>query len=133
MNKIRNKLQKFFYNKYGADQFGMMIVIVALVFSLTATLTKIVFFSLISIVLMIYEMVRMFSTNYVKRRVENDHYLQFVLVLKRGWKMIVMNIKDHSHHYYLCPNCHQMVRVPRGRGKIVITCPNCKKEFEKKS
>lgn len=133
MNKIRNKLQKFFYNKYGADQFGMMLVIIALVFSLLSTMTRIVLFSFVSIVLMIYEMYRMFSTNYVKRRIENDHYQQFVVVLKRRWKMIVMNIKDRSYHYYLCPNCHQMVRVPRGRGKIVITCPNCKKEFEKKS
>ncbi len=133
MNKIRNKIQKFFYNKYGADQFGLMVIIVALVFSLLATITRIGLLSLVSMILMIYEFYRMFSTNYVKRRIENDHYLQFVVIIKRNWKVIVMNVKDRSYHYYLCPNCHQMVRVPRGKGKIVITCPNCKKEFEKKS
>ena len=133
MNKLRNKLQKFFYNKYGADQLGLAIVGTSLILSILASITRFVLFSLLSIVLMGYEFYRMFSTNYVKRRIENDHYLEFKKVVSRRWKVIKMNFTDKSYHYYLCPNCHQMVRVPRGRGKILITCPSCRKEFEKKS
>lgn len=36
------------------------------------------------------------------------------------------------HKYFLCPNCKQTVRVPRGRGQITITCPKCKQKFDKK-
>ena len=133
MNKLRNKLQKFFYNKYGADQLGLAIVGTSLILSILASITRFVLFSLLSIVLMGYEFYRMFSTNYVKRRIENDHYLEFKKVVSRRWKVIKMNFTDKNYHYYLCPNCHQMVRVPRGRGKILITCPSCRKEFEKKS
>ena len=32
-----------------------------------------------------------------------------------------------------CPDCGQRVRVPRGKGKIRITCPNCKSKFDAQS
>lgn len=30
-----------------------------------------------------------------------------------------------------CPNCGQNTRIPKGKGKIRITCNSCKKKFEK--
>ena len=38
-----------------------------------------------------------------------------------------------TYRFYKCPQCKQTVRVPKGRGKICITCPKCKTEFIKKS
>ena len=32
-----------------------------------------------------------------------------------------------------CPKCKQQVRVPRGKGKIAITCPQCREKFIKKT
>ena len=34
---------------------------------------------------------------------------------------------------FRCPKCHQMIRVPKGRGKIAIRCPKCKFEFIRRS
>ena len=42
-------------------------------------------------------------------------------------------LKDRQHRYFDCPKCHQMVRVPRGKGKISITCPRCREKFVKKT
>ncbi len=47
--------------------------------------------------------------------------------------MIKKNREDHEHKYFLCPECKQTVRVPRGHGKITITCPKCSHKFDKKS
>ena len=41
--------------------------------------------------------------------------------------------QDKTHRYFKCPGCGQTVRVPRGRGKIQITCPKCRREFIKKT
>ena len=35
------------------------------------------------------------------------------------------------YHYYRCPQCRQKLRVPRGRGRIQISCPRCGTQFIK--
>ena len=35
--------------------------------------------------------------------------------------------------FFRCPSCKEVVRVPRGKGKIRITCPRCGYAFEKKT
>ena len=40
---------------------------------------------------------------------------------------------DRSHKYYRCPSCKQMVRLPKGKGKIIVTCPSCHQKFEKRT
>ena len=40
---------------------------------------------------------------------------------------------DKEHKYFTCPNCKTVCRVPRGKGKIVITCPKCGGEIRGKS
>ena len=40
---------------------------------------------------------------------------------------------DKNHKIFQCGKCGQMIRVPKGKGKIVITCPSCKQEFIKRT
>ena len=72
--------------------------------------------------LMILAIYRCFSRNTYQRYRENSRYLRFV-----------ERLKDRRHRYYTCPRCRQTVRVPRGKGKIAITCPRCKEKFIKKT
>ena len=41
--------------------------------------------------------------------------------------------QSKTHRFFRCPKCRQTVRVPRGKGKIRITCPKCGEVFVKKS
>lgn len=34
-----------------------------------------------------------------------------------------------NYNYYRCRNCGQVVRVPKGKGTVKITCPECKNTF----
>jgi ribosomal protein L37AE/L43A len=77
---------------------------------------------LLSYVLMFWAIFRMMSRNVYKRYQENRKFLQFF-----------DRIKDRQHRYYDCPKCRQTVRVPRGKGKISITCPKCREKFIKKT
>ena len=38
-----------------------------------------------------------------------------------------------QYKYLLCPQCTQRLRVPRGKGRIRVTCTNCGNVFETKS
>ena len=69
---------------------------------------------------MLWAMFRCFSRNTYQRYRENRKYL-----------MLLDRIKDREHRYFECPKCRQPVRVPRGKGKISITCPKCKEKFVK--
>ncbi len=71
---------------------------------------------------MLWALFRCFSRNTYRRYRENRKYLLFV-----------ERIRDREHRYFTCPRCHQTVRVPRGKGKIAITCPKCKDKFTKKT
>ncbi|MCR4675383.1 MAG: hypothetical protein K5675_10245 [Lachnospiraceae bacterium] len=37
------------------------------------------------------------------------------------------------YKFYTCSSCGQKVRVPKGKGKIEITCPKCKNTFIKRT
>ena len=77
---------------------------------------------------------RMLSYNREKRYAENIAYYratQQVRTKMNQWKKRFS--QRRYYHYYRCPRCRQQLRVPRGRGKIEITCPKCRAQFVKKS
>ncbi len=38
-----------------------------------------------------------------------------------------------TYRYLICPQCSQRLRVPRGKGKIRVTCTKCRNQFVAKS
>lgn len=133
--KLRYKFQRFMIGRYGVDKLGvhLMWLCLALNFLCLFMGNKGWYIALLNDVLVFYEIYRILSKNYVRRSIENTRYLDFLTRMKRSWKVLKNNLTDKQYHYYLCPDCAQMVRVPRGRGKIEIHCPNCGRTFEKRS
>ena len=126
MNKLRAGLQRFMQGRYGSDKLNMALVWVAFgsyIISLLipAASVKLVLI-LVSYGLIAWSFFRMLSRNTYKRYQETRKYLQFM-----------ERIKDRNHRYYDCPRCRQLVRVPRGKGKIAITCPKCREKFIRKT
>ena len=127
MGKIRMWIQRFMMGRYGTDKLNMTILVtgVALcVVSLFFTRLPVVSLVLttLSYVLMVWAIFRTLSRNTYKRYRENRRYL-----------MILERIKDKEHRHFDCPKCRQPVRVPRGKGKIAITCPKCREKFIRKT
>ena len=124
--KISAGLHSFMSGRYGTDRLNMMILCAGLVASLLSIMISVQPFNLIfwalSYVLMIWAIFRSLSRNTYKRYQENRKFLQ-----------VYDRLKDRQHRYFDCPKCRQTVRVPRGKGKISITCPRCKEKFVKKT
>lgn len=135
MNKIRNWFYKFMYGRYGHDTLNYFIIIFAMGLSITSALffrsNNIV--SLLVYALLILSMLRMFSRKRYKRKKENEKFFALTRPIRSQYKLIKSNLTDKNHKYYKCPQCGQKVRVPRGRGKIEVSCPNCRTKFTRRS
>ena len=119
--------RSFMAGRYGTDKLNMALLITGLVMSIISAFSRgVPWLQLIcwlgSYGLMFWALFRAFSRNTYKRYQENRRYLNFL-----------SRLKDREHRYYSCPRCRQTVRVPRGKGKIAITCPKCKEKFVRKT
>ena len=123
---IGNGFRRFMQGRYGSDKLNTVILIIGLVVSLLQLFMPTAWlkwtFMLISYVFLGLAIFRMLSRNVYKRYEENRKYLR-----------LLDRLKDKEHRYYECPRCRQTVRVPKGKGKISITCPKCKEKFIKKT
>ena len=126
LQRLSFAFRNFMMGRYGTDKLNMVILSAGLVACLLSGFFSSVKLNLlltaVSYGLMIWALFRCFSRNTYKRYQENRKFLQFF-----------DRLKDRDHRYYDCPKCRQVVRVPRGKGKIAITCPKCREKFIKKT
>ena len=131
---MRDRLQRFMMGRYGIDQFSKLLIGVALFLWVLNMFTNNFIIYILSLSLMIYMYIRMFSRNIPKRYQENQKYLKIKNRLLRKFRSKKSEfIQRKTHHIYRCPGCRQKIRIPKGKGRICITCPKCKIEFTKTS
>lgn len=133
---MMEKLRAFMYGRYGNDFLNIFLVILGCVATLLLTLFvpgKFYYLRSLGTVIYIVAFFRMMSKNHEKRRRENEWFLK----KSEPWRLFIMKKlnqkRDTTHRYYDCPQCHRTLRVPKGRGKINISCPHCGKQFKKKT
>lgn len=130
MNKFKEKLRKFMYGRYGLDELSQVMIYLALGLWVITIIFGSMMIDIVAFILIFMAYFRMFSKNTAKRYEELQRFL--------AWKQKVKNIPKtakmrKTYHIYKCPGCRQKVRVPRGKGKIEISCPKCGAKFIKKS
>ena len=113
---IRNAIRRFMYGRYGNDQLNLCLIVLYL-----------------ALYLILAARVRPLSRNMTRRREENDRFLCLVDPAVRWLRLHRTIRRDKEHRYFKCPNCGQMLRVPRGKGKITVTCRGCGASFQENS
>jgi hypothetical protein len=127
-------LRRMMMGRYGTDQLSIALLIVYGVLSLAARAANLFVLVLLSFVPLILCFYRMFSRNISRRYQENVQFLKWWGPVRLWFQNTGNRIKDRrTHRYYKCPKCSSTLRVPKGRGKISITCPVCKTQFVKKT
>ena len=129
-----NFLRRFMAGRYGSDQLNNALLLLAIVLMVIEWVMKWNWMSMFSLALFILCYFRMFSRNIQARYAENQKFLQKWGPVSRRLHNAVLRFQDRKmHRYFKCPNCHKRLRVPKGRGKITITCPHCRTQFVRKS
>lgn len=132
MNDFKAKLIRFMSGRYGTDQLNKFLFkIIIVCFILNFFGLRI--FSKISLVLVIFYIFRSLSKDYNRRYAENQAYLK--LSDKFTWKF--SNLKKDleyrkTHKIFKCNKCKKKLSVPKGKGKIEVSCP-CGNKIRKKS
>lgn len=120
--------------RYGQDAFTRFLLGAMLACVVLNLLVGSRFLSIMAWTLLIYAYFRLFSRNHAARFAENQRYLNATAKF-RYWFDQQKRLKEERkyHHIYVCPRCRQKIRIPKGKGKIMVRCPKCRHEFQKRS
>lgn len=128
------------YGRYGGgDQLSMFLFVLYVILLVGGSVFR---FSVVGRVLQIlcwpvvlFYFYRCFSRNIYKRASENQKFLKLWTPVRNYVKFWRLRFQERNgvKKLYRCPKCHQTIRVPRGRGRIAITCPKCRFEFIKRT
>ena len=118
------------YGRNGADSICKALfipIVVAFVLSLFVRGIARPIVLTIGWLLIVYSYFRMFSKNVAKRRKECSWFDSKMKYIKTRAK------QSKDYKFFDCPNCGAHLRVPRGVGKITITCKKCGTKFDRKA
>lgn len=134
VNNMNEKLQHFMMGRYGIDSFSKFLLGVTVFFCAIDLFFHSVVLNSWTLLLLIYTYYRVFSKNHNKRYQENMRFLQIKNKLLARFQREKSHMQQRkTHHIYTCPTCKQKIRIPKGKGRICITCPKCKTEFTRTS
>ena len=151
---MNNYRKPFFSGRNGADELSVTLVVISVIVFLAAPIFDEKYiqgiFLLLGGILFVLGLLRSLSTNIGKRRHENQVFLDLFRAETKGEKERRKREEEEkrereklrkerrkeeekTHAFFRCPQCGKELRVPKGKGKIKIRCPNCSHEFIRKS
>lgn len=131
---MRDKIYRFMQGRYGTDDFYKFLFWVALIGIVINWFFKSQLLSFAVTLILVYAMYRLLSKNHSARYAENQRYLQATAKIRYWFDQQKKLMEERKyHHIYTCPKCRQKIRIPKGKGKIMIRCPKCHHEFQKRS
>lgn len=134
LSQLRYRLQRFMYGRNGVDLLSRDLNIAGLVFMIANLFFHTYILYAIGFVCFCVSLFRSLSRNVAKRSKENVMYFNARNKVKNWFAAKKREFSDRKvYRYYTCSTCKQRLRVPKGKGKIEITCPRCKNHFIKKT
>lgn len=128
---FQDKVNDFMRGRNGMDELGMAALALSALLALVNLFGRWAPLTAVLLLLLAYATFRALSTNVSARRNENESFCDRIGPA-RVWLRDPGAALEESRQYKhaTCPNCHQRVRVPRGKGLVRITCPQCREKFE---
>ena len=131
---MKDKIYNFMRSRYGNDQLSSFLTWAGLILIIIDLFAKTGILYFLGLVAFIYGYIRIFSKQYEKRASQNRWFLEHTVAVRSFFKRMKKS-KEAGKDYriFTCPKCEQMIRIPKGKGRIEIRCPKCGNTFIKKS
>lgn len=131
--RMREKLYRFMQGRYGTDKLNQFLFYLELILLVLSLFRKNIVINILFYISIIIYLARALSKNYVARSIENQKFIRVQTKVTHRFQAINKSLKDKQNKYLVCPECAQIIRVPRNKGKIEVRCPSCRKSFDAKS
>lgn len=131
---MREKLYRFMQGRYGMDGFSGFLIGAGLAVAVLNVFFKNNVLTILSWGFVIFAYTRIFSKNCSRCIAQNVWFYNHTkavrgFVQKEKSRMVIRK----THHIYTCKKCGQKIKIPRGKGRIMVICPKCRNEFPKRS
>ncbi|MCD7797674.1 MAG: hypothetical protein LUG95_08870 [Clostridiales bacterium] len=130
------RFQRFMAGRYGTDAlwkvlFVLWFVLTILGYILRSFSTAAYYVCYVfSLAVIIFALFRMFSKNISARRRENESWLRFAGNIKKNFNFTKTRFQQRKTHKFVkCKGCKKVLRLPKNKGKIRVTCPHCNNQF----
>ena len=130
---MKKWLQNLMVGRYGSDELSFTLLMLYLGVCMFAIFADIRILQLLALGIILYAFYRILSRNIPARQAENAAYLRFLSRIGANSRARKARRQDKAHRYYRCKHCGAVLRVPRGIGKVEITCPKCGEKLTKKT
>lgn len=129
--------------RHGGDQLSIALLVLYCILLMFSSIFHTLLLFLLALAALVFCILRMLSRNNGQRWKENTWFMSWwgpVWNRMRGisahfhseQEFAAMKARDRDvSRYFKCPKCKNKLRVPKGKGKIVITCPVCHTSFTK--
>ena len=128
--QLKEKYDKLMEGRHGVDSLSRDMLLLWFVVGFLNGFFRSRIVSLVSLLLPLLALLRVFSTNSVKREIENRKYLGIRKSTVDFFKLSKRKFNERkTHKYYKCSNCSAQLRVRREKGEHTVVCPKCGKEL----
>lgn len=131
MERLREKLQRFMYGRYGIDQLYYALIALCFILVLINSFMRSPMISGLMWLILLWGISRTYSRNIYRRRIENDKFMRIWNKVKPKFSLLIRRIKEiRTHRFRKCPRCSKVLRLPRRMGRHTVECPCCHNEFK---
>ena len=132
--KLQMNIQSWMYGRNGPDDVARAAYMSGFILTMVNFIFRSTWLSALTMAMFAYSIYRICSKDIRKRREENDEVVWWFQKRKKYVELIKLQWKHRkTHRYYICKSCRQIVRMPKGKGRIEIVCPTCKHKFIKRT
>ncbi len=132
--RLLYKLSDFMRGRYGMDGLYIPLLLISCAFTLLGTLFRSVILRLIGSLFLIWLVFRSLSKNHAARQKELYAYYNLKNAVSSWFHQSAVRREQREYkRYFKCPKCKVKLSVPKGKGKIQITCRKCGHKFIKKT
>ena len=131
---IKRAFASWMQGRYGIDELSKVVFGISIVLFLISTITSAPILPYIALMFALFLLFRCYSKNHAARTKELEAYRKIVNKPKAWVSLTIKRITNRkTTRYFKCESCKTVCSVPKGKGKIRVTCPKCRTQTIRKS